>query len=59
MSKKDYENLARELHLVKPSNKESYEYFGWYNAVKAVSRACKGDNYRFKEDVFLEACGVK
>ena len=56
MTKRHFEELARNLKAIKPKDKDSKEYDTWVNAVHAVVIVCQGANSRFNTAKFLGAC---
>jgi hypothetical protein len=68
MNKKDFNELAQQLAIVKPTftgDKDSMEYLyhgiehaKWSECVYAVMLACKSTSANFDRGRFLTACGV-
>lgn len=53
MSRKDYNILAAKIDGLRGTMPEEYRKM----CAEAIMSACKDDNPRFKDDMFMKACG--
>jgi hypothetical protein len=58
VTKKDFNELAQQLAIVKPSDKDSIAFAQWCKCVYSVMLACKATSANFDRGRFLTACGV-
>ena len=56
-TKRHYVAIAKELELVRPTEKGVAAKKQWIQTVESLAFLFKSDNSSFKEATFLEACG--
>lgn len=59
MTKKNFKELAYNLHSSKPDGSSQIECRQWELDILAVAKVCKQFNPKFDNDKFLSACGAE
>lgn len=56
MTRKDFEEIAKEMKALKPDDENSPAYHTWLESLCIIAKVCSIQNKRFDPEYFKEKC---